>query len=308
MTPRVSQRLRSIPSSGLLRFFDILATMDDVLSLGIGEPDLPTPKPVCDAGIAALSRGHMGYTSNAGIYELRERISSYLADCYGVRYDPDGEILVTVGVSEALHITLLSLLDPGDAVLVPEPCFVSYNPCVRFANAEPIAVATVVDDGFQVTVDQLAEAMQPRVKALLLSYPNNPTGAVMERERLLEVARFARENDLVVISDEIYERFVYGIGHICVASLPGMQERTLLLGGFSKSHAMTGWRIGYACGPREIIQAMHKVHQYIIMSAPTIAQVGALGAFASAWADRSRVRYAQGHHAAGATQHRIALL
>jgi aminotransferase len=281
MTSRVSQRLSSIPSSGLLRFFDILATMDDVLSLGIGEPDLPTPKPVCDAGIAALSRGHVGYTSNAGIYELRERISSYLADRYSVRYDPDGEILVTVGVSEALHIALLSLVDPGDAVLVPEPCFVSYNPCVRFANAEPLPVTTVVENGFQVTVDRLEAAMQPRVKALLLSYPNNPTGAVMERKRLLEVARFARENDLVVISDEIYERFVYGIGHICVSSLLGMQERTLLLGGFSKSHAMTGWRIGYACGPREIIQAMHKVHQYIIMSAPTIAQVGALGAFAS---------------------------
>jgi len=275
----VSERIRSIPPSGLLKFFDILATMEDVLSLGIGEPDLPTPQPICRAGIESISRGETGYTSNAGKLELRQAIAAYLDERYGVQYDPEGEVLVTVGVSEALHAALLSLVDVGDAVLLPEPCFVAYDPCVRFANGLPVAVATRAEDGFQVTGEELAIAMRPRVKALLLSYPNNPTGAVMERARLLEVARFAEEHDLIVISDEIYDRFVYGLEHTCFASLPDMKQRTVLLGGFSKSHAMTGWRIGYACGPREIIQAMHKVHQYIIMSAPTMAQNGILGAF-----------------------------
>lgn len=279
MRSYVSRRIRSIPPSGLLRFFDILATMDDVLSLGIGEPDLPTPDPIRDAGIASIRCGKTGYTSNAGVIELRERIGSELAARYGVEYDPQDEILVTVGVSEGLHAALLSLVDPGQGVLLPEPCFVSYAPCVRLANGVPLPVVTTVESGFQVTAQQLAEALIPRARVLLLSYPNNPTGAVMEREPLLEVARFAQEHDLIVISDEIYDRFVYGIEHTCFPSLPGMSERTVLLGGFSKSYAMTGWRIGYACGPRDIIEAMHKVHQYIIMSAPTVAQMGALGLF-----------------------------
>jgi aminotransferase len=278
MSSHVSQRIRSIPPSGLLKFFGILATMDDVLSLGIGEPDFPTPPPICEAGIASIHRGETGYTSNAGVLELRQEIARHLARRYGVQYAPDDEILVTVGVSEALHAAILSLVDPGDAVLLPEPCFVAYDPCVRFANGLPVPVVTRAEDGFQVTGEELGRALAPRTKALLLSYPNNPTGAVMERERLLEVARFAEAHDLIVISDEIYDRFVYGMEHTCFASLPGMKQRTVLLGGFSKSHAMTGWRIGYACGPREIIQAMHKVHQYIIMSAPTMAQMGILGA------------------------------
>jgi aminotransferase len=278
MSSHVSQRIRSIPPSGLLKFFGILATMDDVLSLGIGEPDFPTPPPICEAGIASIHRGETGYTSNAGVLELRQEIARHLARRYGVQYAPDDEILVTVGVSEALHAAILSLVDPGDAVLLPEPCFVAYDPCVRFANGLPVPVVTRAEDGFQVTGEELGRALAPRTKALLLSYPNNPTGAVMERERLLEVARFAEAHDLIVISDEIYDRFVYGMEHTCFASLPGLKQRTVLLGGFSKSHAMTGWRIGYACGPREIIQAMHKVHQYIIMSAPTMAQMGILGA------------------------------
>ena len=280
MRSYVSRRIRAIPPSGLLRFFDILATMDDVLSLGIGEPDLPTPQTICEAGIASIRDGKTGYTSNAGMIELRERISSDLATRCGVEYDPLDEILVTVGVSEALHAAILSLVDPGDGVLLPEPCFVAYDPCVRFANGVPLPVATTAENSFQVTVQQLTEALVPSAKVLLLSYPNNPTGAIMEREPLLEVARFAEEHDLMVISDEIYDRFVYGVEHTSFASLPGMRERTVLLGGFSKSHAMTGWRIGYACGPRDIIQAMHKVHQYVIMSAPTVAQMGALGFFA----------------------------
>ena len=278
MTPRISQRLLSLPPSGLKRFFDILATMDEVLSLGLGEPDLPTPEPIRQAAVSSIGRGQTGYTANAGLLPLRQRIASCLSDRYGVFYDPEGEILITVGVSEGLHAALLSLIDPGDAVLVPEPCFVSYGPCVHLSHGRPVPVATTIDNGFRVTRDQLAAAMTPRASALLLNYPNNPTGAVMERECLEEVAQFAREEDLVVVSDEIYDRFVYEGKHTCFASLPGMRECTVLLGGFSKSHAMTGWRIGYACAPHDIIDAVHRVHQYIIMSAPTIAQMGILGA------------------------------
>lgn len=282
MTTHVSDRIRSIPDSGLLRFFDILATMDDVLSLGIGEPDMPTPQPIREAAIAAIRRGQTGYTSNAGMRELRLEIAAYLRRRYGLAYDPDGEILVTVGVSEALLAAMLALLDPGDAVLVPEPCFVAYDPSVRLAGGTPIGVPTVAAEGFQVDVARLEAARTPRTRALLLGYPSNPTGAVLGRERALEVARFAAEHDLILISDEIYDRYVYGVEHTCLAALPGMQPRTLLLGGFSKSYAMTGWRVGYACGPREIIAAMHKVHQYAIMSAPTPGQVAALEALTCA--------------------------
>jgi len=282
MTTRVSTRLRSIPDSGLLHFFDILATMDDVLSLGIGEPDMPTPQPVRDAAIASIQRGQTGYTSNAGIRELRVEIAAYLQRRYGLTYDPEGEILVTVGVSEALLSAMLALLDPGDAVLVPEPCFVAYDPSVRLAGGIPIGIPTLPEEGFQVNTARLEAALTPRTRALLLSYPNNPTGAVLERERAMEVARFVAAHDVTLISDEIYDRFVYGVEHICLAALPDMRPRTLLLGGFSKSYAMTGWRVGYACGPREIIGAMHKVHQYAIMSAPTPGQVAALGALSCA--------------------------
>lgn len=282
MTTRVSARIRSIPDSGLLHFFDILATMDDVLSLGIGEPDMPTPQPVRDAAIASIQRGQTGYTSNAGIRELRVEIAAYLHRRYGLTYDPEGEILVTVGVSEALLAAMLALLDPDDAVLVPEPCFVAYDPSVRLAGGTPIGVPTLAEEGFQVDVARLDAALTPRTRALLVGYPNNPTGAVLDRARAMEVARFAAEHDLTLISDEIYDRFVYGVEHTCLAALPGMQPRTLLLGGFSKSYAMTGWRVGYACGPREIIAAMHKVHQYAIMSAPTPGQVAALGALSCA--------------------------
>lgn len=275
MTTRVSARIRSIPDSGLVHFFDILATMDDVLSLGIGEPDMPTPQPICEAAITSIQQGETGYTSNAGIRELRLAIAAHLRRRYGLEYDPDGEILVTVGVSEALLAAMLALLDPGDAVLVPEPCFVAYDPCVRLAGGTPIGVPTTAAEGFQVEVPRLEAAITPRTRALLLGYPSNPTGAVLDAERALQVARFVAEHDLTLISDEIYDRFVYGVEHTCLAALPGMQPRTLLLGGFSKSYAMTGWRVGYACGPRDIIAAMHRVHQYAIMSAPTPGQVAA---------------------------------
>ena len=276
MPSRVSNRLGAIPDSGLLRFFDILNSMDDVLSLGIGEPDLATPTPVCDAAIDSIRQGRTGYTSNAGILELRQEIAAHLERRYQVSYDPDDEILVTVGVSEALHAAILAMVDPGDDVLVPEPCFVSYVPCVSLASANPVPVATRPEEQFELTLERLEAAVTPKTRLLMFGYPNNPTGAVMSREHMLQVAGFAEKHDLMVISDEIYDRFVYGVEHTCFASLPGMQERTILLGGFSKSYAMTGWRIGFACGPAEVLHAMCKVHQFIIMSAPTAAQVGVL--------------------------------
>ncbi len=274
----VSQRVQSIPPSGIRRFFDIAATMDDVISLGIGEPDFVTPEPLLRAGIASLEAGQTHYTSNSGLIELREALSEHLNRLYGVHYDAEKEILITVGVSEALYLALNAILDPGDEVIVPEPCFVSYVPEVVLAGGKAVTIATHVEHHFQVTAAAIGAAITPRTKALLLSYPNNPTGAVMSRERLLEIAKVAEKHDLLVLSDEIYDRLVYGVEHVCFASLPGMRERTITLGGFSKDYAMTGWRIGYAAAPADILAAMRKIHQYTIMSAPTMAQVAALAA------------------------------
>ena len=277
----VSSRVNSVPPSGIRRFFDIAATMADVISLGIGEPDFVTPAPIIEAGIASLRAGHTSYTSNLGIYELRVALSQHLKNRYGVEYDPETELLITVGVSEALLLALMAVVEPADEVIVPEPCFVAYQPTVVFAGGTPVAVPTFVSQGFQVTVDDLERARTPRTRAILLGYPNNPTGAVLERARLLDIAHWAEAHDLVVISDEIYDRLVYGIEHTCFSSLPGMRERTILLGGFSKAYAMTGWRIGYAAAPAGLLAAMRKVHQYIIMSAPTIAQEAAIEALRS---------------------------
>ncbi len=274
----VSQRVQSIPPSGIRRFFDIAATMDDVISLGIGEPDFVTPEPLLRAGIASLEAGQTHYTSNSGLIELREALSEHLNRLYGVHYDAEKEILITVGVSEALYLALNAILDPGDEVIVPEPCFVSYVPEVVLAGGKAVTIATHVEHHFQVTAAAISAAITPRTKALLLSYPNNPTGAVMSRERLLEIAKVAEKHDLLVLSDEIYDRLVYGVEHVCFASLPGMRERTITLGGFSKDYAMTGWRIGYAAAPADILAAMRKIHQYTIMSAPTMAQIAALAA------------------------------
>lgn len=272
----VAARINGVPPSGIRRFFDIVATMKDVISLGIGEPDFVTPKPIVDAGVASLQEGHTGYTSNSGILELRERLSSQLHNLYKLRYDPETELLITVGVSEALLLALMATLESGDEVIVPEPCFVAYQPTVIFAGGRPVAVPTFVDQDFQVTVDELEKARTPHTRAVLLGYPNNPTGAVLERSRLVEIAEWAEKHDLLVVADEIYDRLVYGIEHTCFASLPNMRERTILLGGFSKSHAMTGWRIGYAAAPPAILAAMRKIHQYIIMSAPTTGQEAAI--------------------------------
>ncbi len=275
---RLAHRVTSVPPSGIRKFFDIVATMKDVISLGIGEPDFVTPASITRAGIDSLQHGETHYTSNSGIEALRVLLAQHLEKLYQVRYDPTDEILITVGVSEALHLAMLALLDPGDKVIVPEPCFVAYKPSVIFAGGVPIVVETKVADSFEVSAAQIEAAITPKTRALLLGYPNNPTGAVMTRQHLSEVAQLAERHNLLVLSDEIYDRLVYGIEHVCFPSLPKMRERTILLGGFSKDYAMTGWRIGYACGPAELINALRKIHQYIIMSAPTTGQVAAIEA------------------------------
>jgi aminotransferase len=274
----VSERVQGIPPSGIRKFFDIAATMDDVISLGIGEPDFVTPGPLLESGVHALEQGETHYTSNSGIYELRAALGAHLARLYGVHYDPADEILITVGVSEALYLAVNAIINPGDEIIVPEPCFVSYVPEIVLAGGVPITVPTTVENDFQVTGDAVERAITDRTKAILLSYPNNPTGAVLSRARVEEVAAVAKKHDLLVISDEIYDQLVYGVEHVCVASLPGMKVRTVTLGGFSKNYAMTGWRVGYAAAPPDLLAAMRKIHQYTIMSAPTMAQVAALTA------------------------------
>ncbi|MGD2163345.1 MAG: aminotransferase class I/II-fold pyridoxal phosphate-dependent enzyme [Anaerolineales bacterium] len=274
----VARRVAGVAPSGIRRFFDIAATMDDVISLGIGEPDFITPQPVLEAGIKSLQQGETHYTSNSGIYELREALSNHLARLYGVTYSPESELLITVGVSEALYLALTAILDPGDEVIVPTPCFVSYQPEVVFAGGTPVALKTSVENDFQVTAEEVEARITPKTKALLIGYPNNPTGAVMTRQRLTDLAKLAEEHDLLVISDEIYDRLVYDHEHVCFASIEGMKERTITLGGFSKDYAMTGWRIGYAAAPDPILAAMRKVHQYTIMSAPTTSQFAAIEA------------------------------
>jgi len=274
----VAHRIQTVPPSGIRRFFDIAATMKNVISLGIGEPDFVTPEPILKAGIASLNRGETAYTSNSGILELRRALSRHLKRLYGVDYDPETELLMTVGVSEALYLALTAILEPGDEVVVPQPCFVAYTPEVVFAGGTPVTIATRVEDNFQVTAEEVERALTPKTKALLIGYPNNPTGAVMSRENMAQIGQLAEKHDLLVISDEIYDRLVYDGAHVCFAALPGMRERTILLGGFSKDYAMTGWRLGYAAAPPDLLVAMRKIHQYTIMSAPTTAQVAALEA------------------------------
>jgi aminotransferase len=276
----ISTRVAQTPPSGIRKFFDIAATMQNVISLGIGEPDFVTPEPILQAGMASLQRGETSYTSNSGTVELRAALSQHLRRLYGVAYNPENEILITVGVSEALYLVMTAVLNPGDEVIIPEPCFVAYAPEVSFAGGAPVMVPTYVQDAFRVTAETIAAAITPKTKAILLGYPNNPTGAVMSRQVMADIAVLAEQHDLLLISDEIYDQLVYGVEHICVPSLPGMRDRTVLLGGFSKDYAMTGWRIGYACANPDLLAAMRKVHQYTIMSAPTTAQAAALVALA----------------------------
>jgi aminotransferase len=277
-TSYVSKRVQGIQPSGIRRFFDIAATMQDVISLGIGEPDFDTPEPIVQAGIEALKQGATHYTSNSGILALREAVGANIERLYGVTYDPEQEILITVGVSEAFYLAMAALLDPGDEVVLAEPCFVAYEPTVHMVGATPVAIPTTPENGFRVTAESLEAVVTDRTKVLFLASPNNPTGAVLDRETLMAIADLVQRRDLVVISDEIYDRLVYDTEHVCFASLPGMQSRTVVLQGFSKSYAMTGWRVGYAAAPAALASEMRKVHQYLIMSAPTVSQWAALKA------------------------------
>ena len=286
---RVSPLVRSIPPSGIRRFFDIVAEMSGVVSLGVGEPDFVTPWHIRESCVHGLQRGYTSYTSNYGLLELRQEIARMLETDYGVIYDPKCEALITVGVSEALDLAMRALLSPGDEVLVPEPCYVSYYACVSLAGGVPVSVCSSRENEFRVTVEQLAAALTPRTKALLIGYPNNPTGAVMPRQDLAAIARFAEQHDLIVISDEIYASLTYDGEHTCFASLPGMRDRTILLNGFSKAYAMTGWRIGYAMGNADFIGAMTKIHQYTMLCAPITAQIAAIEAIKQGTASRNKM-------------------
>ncbi len=277
----ISERANSLSPSGIRKFFDLLASMDDVISLGVGEPDYATPWHISEAAVRSLEKGYTMYTSNSGIPELREEVARYIETRNGAKYDPYGEILITVGVSEALDLAMRAVLNPGDEVIMTDPHYVAYDACVIMAGGVPVKVPTRAEEGFEVRADEIEKHITAKTKAILLGYPSNPTGAVMTREKLMDIADVARRHGLLVISDEIYERLVYGVEFTSFASLPDVQDFTILLGGFSKAYAMTGWRIGYALAPREIIGAMTKVHQYTIMSAPTMAQVAAIEALKS---------------------------
>ena len=275
---RISPVVKSIPPSGIRRFFDIAAEMENVISLGVGEPDFVTPWRIRESCVYGLQRGYTSYTSNYGLLELREEIAQNINNDYGVTYDPAKEVLVTVGVSEAVDLAMRAILSPGDEVLIPEPCYVSYKTCTTLAGGVPVPVPTTMEDGFMVTVEQLEKLITPRTKAMLIGYPNNPTGAIMSREGLLRIAEFAKKHDLIVLSDEIYAKLTYDGEHVCFASLPGMKDRTILFNGFSKAYAMTGWRIGYALSNPDFIAAMTKIHQYTMLCAPITAQVAAIEA------------------------------
>jgi len=274
----LSRRVATLKPSGIRKFFDIAATMKDVISLGIGEPDFTTPAPILEAGIRSLQSGETHYTSNHGRLDLRQALSEQIERLYGVHYDPATEIVITVGGSEALNLSAIALLDPGDEVLIPTPCFVSYQAAVILAGGVAKELPCQMENNFDLDPDQLEAAITPRTKAVLIGYPNNPTGAVASKETMQELARIAEKHDLIVLSDEMYDRLVYGTDHVCFPALPDARKRTVLLGGFSKDYAMTGWRIGFAAGPVELINGLVRVHQYMVMSAPTTSQFAALTA------------------------------
>ncbi|MHB8806039.1 MAG: pyridoxal phosphate-dependent aminotransferase [Anaerolineaceae bacterium] len=273
----LSQKVRNLHPSIIRQFFDIAATMKDIISLGIGEPDFTTPEPIINAGIEALRAGQTHYTSNLGVTKLREAICDHLQKLYGITYQPD-EIIITVGGSEALYLAATALLENGDEVIIPTPCFVSYQPEVTLAGGIPIEVPTCMEEGFNLDIPAIEKAITPHTRAVIVNSPNNPTGAVASRACMLELARIAEEHDLIVISDEIYDRLIYGVEHVCFPALPGMQKRTILVGGFSKDYAMTGWRLGYIAAPPELIKGMLLIHQYTIMTAPTMSQVAGITA------------------------------
>lgn len=286
---RINPVVRDMPPSGIRRFFDLVAETKGVISLGVGEPDFVTPWHIREACIYSLEKGFTMYTSNSGLMELRQAIARDLASSYGVEYDPRKEILITVGVSEGLDLAMRALVCPGDEVLIPEPSYVSYAPAVALAGGRVVTLPTKMEQNFCLKAHQVESAITPRTKILLLSYPNNPTGAVMDRKTLSEIAEVVVAHDLLVISDEIYDKLTYVGQHTCVASLPGMKERTILLNGFSKAYAMTGWRVGYACGHADFIAAMTKIHQYSMLCAPITAQMAALEALSHGRASMERM-------------------
>lgn len=285
----LSKMVQEIEPSGIRRFFDMTSTMDNVISLGVGEPDFDTPWHIREEGIYSLEKGRTFYTSNAGLLPLRQEIASYLKRRFSLSYDAE-EIIVTVGGSEAIDIGFRTMLDPGDEVIIPEPCFVSYVPCVTMAGGVPVRLPLEERDQFKLTKEKLLSAITEKTKMIVLPFPNNPTGAVMTREELQIVADVIKEKDLFVMSDEIYSELSYQGNHVSIASIPGMWERTVVINGFSKSYAMTGWRLGYAAGPREIIKQMVKVHQFVIMSAPTTSQYAAIEALHNGDVDVARMR------------------
>ena len=290
MRSRIADDVRRLPPSGIRRFFDIVADMEDVISLGVGEPDFATPAHITRAATDSLRDGMTGYTSNAGMPELRQAISDSIERLHGLRYDPQDEVLVTVGVSEGLFLAMRALLNPGDEALVVEPCYVSNQAAVKMAGGVCVPVPADAAQDFQVTGAALEARVTPRTRAILINYPNNPTGAVLSDEHLAQVAAVAEAHDLVVVSDEIYERLVYGHRHRCFATLPGMRGRCILLSGMSKSFAMTGWRIGHACGPPDLLAAMGRLHQYLALAAPTMGQVAAIQALRHGAADAEAMR------------------
>ena len=275
---RLAKPVVDLPRSGIRDFFDIVAQMKDVISLGVGEPDFTTPWHVREGAIYSLEQGHTGYTSNLGMPKLRNAISGYVERTFGVSYHPDKEILITVGVSEALDLAIRALCNPGDEVIYHEPCYVSYNPIIRLAHAVPVVAQTTAADGFRVTADQLRPLITERTKILMLNFPNNPTGGALHAEDVREIAELAVAHDLLVITDEIYAELTYDRPHVSIAAMPGMRDRTIFLHGFSKALAMTGWRIGYACAPPELTEAMMRIHQYTMLCAPVMSQEAAFQA------------------------------
>ena len=288
----LSKKVETIQPSGIRKFFDIVSEMEDVISLGVGEPDFDTPWHIRDEGIYTLEKGRTFYTSNSGLKELRVAIAEYLRRRFEVSYDPLHEILVTVGGSEGIDVALRAMLDPGDEVLIPEPCYVSYVPCVVLADGVPVTIELKEENQFRLTKEELLAAITDKTKILVMPFPNNPTGGVMRREDLEEIAQVCIEKDIYVLSDEIYSELTYGADHVSIASLPGMKERTLLINGFSKSYAMTGWRLGYICGPQVIVEQMTKIHQFAIMCATTNSQYAAVEALRHGDADVAQMRTA----------------
>lgn len=286
----LSQRIQEVKPSGIRRFFDILEEMKDAISLGIGEPDFVTPWHIRDAGIYSLEKGFTRYTGNAGMAELRREIASYLNRRFDLQYDFASQIIVTVGGSEAIDLSLRCLLNPGDEVIVPVPSFVCYGPLASMAGGTPVYVELKAENEFRLTAEQLKNAITPKTKVLVLPFPSNPTGGIMERADLEAIAEVLEGTDIMVISDEIYAELTYGQHHVSLANLPNMKERTIVVNGFSKSHAMTGWRMGYVCGPKEVIQQMLKLHQFGIMSAPTVSQYAAIEAMRNGDVDTERMR------------------